>query len=65
MTQDFWNANERPTQLQRIWADLFIAVWNVVEKTGAGAGSGKTWFWQRVVRHIDRSDPFVLDPGRK
>ena len=55
--EDFWDKGDNPTRQQRIWGDLFVAIWNVVDSYGAGGG--KTWFWRRVVWFIEDQDPWV------
>ncbi len=55
--EEFWDEKDYPTRLQRIWADAFVALWNVVDNHAIG--SGKTWFWKRVIRFIEREDQWV------
>lgn len=53
---EFWDQWEvTPTPQQRRWGDLFLALWSLIEATGAA--SGKTWFWRHVAMFLELQDP--------
>lgn len=58
MMNEFWGLTETtPTPLQRLWGDLFLAFWHLVQRSGHAAG--RTWFWWHVVSYIELQDPDV------
>ncbi len=46
-----------PTALQRLWGNMFLALWHLVDS--AGRGVGRTWFWKHVIAFIELQDPEV------
>ena len=52
-----WNENYPPTPQQRLWGNMFLALWYVIDQFGRGAG--KTWFWRHVIRFIEREDEWA------
>lgn len=57
----FGQTTSQPTPQQRLWGDLFLGVWYLVQATGAG--SGKTWFWRQVIRFIETQEPWMKHGG--
>ncbi len=52
-----WDENQLPTPQQRLWGNMFLALWDLVDHEGRGAG--KTWFWRHVIDFIELQDPWV------
>ncbi len=48
-----------PTALQRLWGNVFLALWYLVDQHGRG--EGKTWFWKHVIAFIELQDPRVKE----
>lgn len=57
--EDFWDKADHPTGQQRMWGGVFVTFWNVVNLHAIG--SGRTWFWKRVIRFIEKEDHWVRE----
>lgn len=51
-----------PTTIQRLWGNLFLALWHLTQDNGRGIG--KTWFWANVIGFIEVQDPQVREEIR-
>ena len=54
-----WQDVGPPTPQQRLWGNMFMALWYLIDHSGKGAG--KTWFWKHVIAFIELQDPWVKE----
>lgn len=56
----FFDRDETPTAVQYAAARVFVATFAMLDNGFGGLGSGRTWFWSRVVRYIRRKEPWLV-----